>query len=123
LTVFRSALRAAVLSSFLLGEMAGAQPAPAPIFAWAAKPLSSPYRAPNRPLQRFSQLVAAHAGQKSWSQTIVRDAGGLTGRYIQMAPGAKTKTAFYADSSMFFSYRRDQGKTGRMVSLIGVRSR
>ena len=29
----------------------------------------------------------------------------------------------YADSSMFFSYRRDQGKTGRMVSLIGVRSR
>ncbi|NMW20470.1 MAG: peptidoglycan editing factor PgeF [Chlorobiaceae bacterium] len=27
----------------------------------------------------------------------------------------------YADSSMFFSYRRDQGKTGRMVSLIGLR--
>ena len=26
------------------------------------------------------------------------------------------------DSSMFFSYRRDNGKTGRMVSLIGIRS-
>ena len=26
------------------------------------------------------------------------------------------------DSNLFFSYRRDQGETGRMVSLIGVTS-
>ena len=29
----------------------------------------------------------------------------------------------YGDKDLFFSYRRDQGKTGRMVSLIGVCSR
>ncbi len=29
----------------------------------------------------------------------------------------------YSDKDLFFSYRRDQGKTGRMVSLIGVCSR
>ena len=29
----------------------------------------------------------------------------------------------YGDEELFFSYRRDQGKTGRMVSLIGVGSR
>lgn len=28
----------------------------------------------------------------------------------------------FRESDMFYSYRRDQGKTGRMVSLIGVRS-
>jgi len=100
---------AVVLLSFLLStaaltQVTLAQPAarPAPIFAWAAKPLSAPYHAPNRPVQRLSDLVAAHAGQKSWSQTIVRDPAGLTGRYIQMAPGEKTKTIFYADSSMFW---------------------
>jgi hypothetical protein len=27
----------------------------------------------------------------------------------------------FGDSSMFFSYRRDNGITGRMVSIIGVR--
>jgi mannose-6-phosphate isomerase-like protein (cupin superfamily) len=104
MAVFRSALWAALLSCFLVGGLAQAQPAagPPPIFAWAAKPLSAPYHTPNRPLQRLSQLVSAHAAQKSWSQTIVRDPGGLTGRYIQMAPGEKTKTAFYPDSSMFW---------------------
>ena len=93
-----------LLSTAALTQVTLAQPAarPAPIFAWAAKPLSAPYRSPNRPVQRLSDLVAAHAGQKSWSQTIVRDPAGLTGRYIQMAPGEKTKTIFYADSSMFW---------------------
>src|SRR6185295_6528338 len=92
---------AAVLLSFLAGT-AQAQPRPAPIFAWAAKPISAPYQNPNRPVHRLSDLVSAHKGQQSWSQTVVRDPGGLTGRYIQMAPGEKTKTAFYADSSMFW---------------------
>src|SRR4051812_49200953 len=100
MAVFRSG--AAMLLSFLAAGVAQAQPAAAPIFAWAAKPLSAPYRSPNRPLHRLSDLVSAHTGQKNWSQTIVRDPGGLTGRYIQMAPGEKTKTIFYADSSMFW---------------------
>jgi mannose-6-phosphate isomerase-like protein (cupin superfamily) len=102
MAVFRSGT--AVLLSFLLGGAAQAQPAarPAPVFAWAAKPLSAPYQAPNRPVHRLSHLVSAHKGQQSWSQTVVRDPSGLTARYIQMAPGEKTKTVFYADSSMFW---------------------
>ncbi len=28
----------------------------------------------------------------------------------------------FGDHELFFSYRRDQGKTGRMISLIGIRS-
>jgi hypothetical protein len=27
----------------------------------------------------------------------------------------------YRDSDLFFSYRRDNGKTGRMASIIGIR--
>jgi mannose-6-phosphate isomerase-like protein (cupin superfamily) len=104
MAVFRPTLWAASLFSLLVSGLAQAQPAAgaAPIFAWAAKPVSAPYHAPNRPLQRLSDLVSAHTSQQSWSQTVVRDRGGLTGRYIQMAPGEKTKTAFYADSSMFW---------------------
>ncbi len=34
----------------------------------------------------------------------------------------KSPFCSYADRNRFFSYRRDQGKTGRMVSLIGVTS-
>lgn len=34
----------------------------------------------------------------------------------------RSQCCSFGDSDKFFSYRRDNGKTGRMVSLIGVRS-
>ncbi|MEI8186430.1 MAG: peptidoglycan editing factor PgeF [Chlorobiaceae bacterium] len=34
----------------------------------------------------------------------------------------RSRFCSFADSSLFFSYRRDNGITGRMVSIIGVRS-
>ena len=101
---FRSVKWAAVLGLLSTGQ-ALAQPQairPAPVFAWAAKPELSPYRAPNRPHWKLSDLLKAHARKADWSQTVVRDPGGLTARYIQLAPGGKTKTRFYADSSMFW---------------------
>ena len=70
MAIFRPTLWAALSFPFLAGGLAQAQPAAraAPIFAWAAKPVSAPYHAPNKPLQRFSDLVSAHAGQQSCRQ-------------------------------------------------------
>ncbi len=45
-------------------------------------------------------------------------ASGIPASNIEMSPFCS-----YRNSNLFFSYRRDQGKTGRMVSLIGVRPR
>jgi mannose-6-phosphate isomerase-like protein (cupin superfamily) len=64
---------------------------------------------------KLADLLKKHAGQRAWAETVVRDANGLTGRYIQMAPGERTKTQFYADSSMFFIVEAGQLK----VSLSG----
>ena len=76
--------------------------APAMTTVWAAKPDSSPFVAPNRPHWKLAEILSSHAGQKSWSQQVVRDPIGLSARYVQMAPGEKTKTMLYADSSIFW---------------------
>lgn len=72
------------------------------IQAWAAKPDASPFVAPNRPHWKLSEILKSHAGQANWSQLVVRDPGGLTAKYIQMAPGEKTKPMLLADSSIFW---------------------
>jgi len=74
----------------------------ATISVWAPKPDKAPYLAPNKPHVKVADLVKKHARQQAWAEIVVRDAGGLTGRYIQMAPGDKTRTQLYVDSSMFF---------------------
>ena len=62
------------------------------LYAWAPKPsISAPYTAPNRPIWRLSEILAAHKNQRSWSQEVLRDPD-YTVRYIQMAPGEKTRT-------------------------------
>jgi mannose-6-phosphate isomerase-like protein (cupin superfamily) len=81
---------------------------PAMTLAWAAKPLVSPFVAPNRPHWRLSEILGNHAGQKNWSQLLVRDPGGLTAQYIQMAPGEKTKTELFPDSSIFWVVQAGQ---------------
>ncbi len=53
-------------------------------------------------------------GAVNYQQLI---ASGLEASNIERSPFCS-----FRESDMFFSYRRDQGKTGRMVSLIGVRS-
>lgn len=101
----RPALPLAILAAFSVGSFAQT-PAPAPrpqtTLVWAAKPAASPFVAPNRPHWKLSEIIAAHARQKDWSEPIVRDPGGLSASYIQMAPGGKTKTILYADSSIFW---------------------
>jgi mannose-6-phosphate isomerase-like protein (cupin superfamily) len=105
MTGFRSVTwTAAVLALLFAGQAAAQAPAtrPAPSFAWAPKPEKTPYAGPNKPHWKLADLLKAHARQADWSQTMVRDPGGLTARYIQLAPGGKTKTSFYADSSLFW---------------------
>jgi mannose-6-phosphate isomerase-like protein (cupin superfamily) len=79
-----------------------------PMVVWAPKPDLAPFVAPNKPLVRIADLQRRHAGDKSWNELVVRDATGLTGRYIQMAPGEKSKTQFYVDSSMFWFVQAGQ---------------
>jgi mannose-6-phosphate isomerase-like protein (cupin superfamily) len=80
----------------------------APSYFWAAKPDSSPFVAPNRPHWKLAEILASHAGQSSWSQLLVRDPGGLTAKYIQMAPGEKTTPELFVDSSIFWVVQAGQ---------------
>ncbi len=63
--------------------------------SWVPKKMVA-YAAPNKPITRLPEVLAKHKGQKSWKEDVVK-----TDRYhaqwIQMAPGEKTRTIFYAD--------------------------
>jgi len=75
---------------------------PAPLHAWAPQPVPlAPYTSPNKPLWKMRDILARHAGQKDWTETVVltRD---YIGEYIAIAPGEKTKTLFYADDRVFW---------------------
>ena len=106
--IARAAAMLAISAAFSIAASAQTEtPAPrrpaATTLVWAAKPDASPFVAPNKPWWKLPEILAAHAGQKSWSEILVRDPpGGLTAQYIQMAPGEKTKPMLYADSSLFW---------------------
>jgi mannose-6-phosphate isomerase-like protein (cupin superfamily) len=100
-SLFRiSASTAAVSMMIALAPLhpASAQGArPEPIVAWSAQPSKpTPWVAPNKPHWKLSEILAKHAGQRSWSEAIVSDRD-FNARYIAMAPGEKTRTQFYAD--------------------------
>ena len=105
--IARLAAPLAILAAFSIAASAQTE-TPAPrrpattTLVWAPKPDASPFVAPNKPWWKLSEILSAHAGQKSWSQPVVRDPGGLTATYIQTAPGEKTKPMLYADSSLFW---------------------
>jgi mannose-6-phosphate isomerase-like protein (cupin superfamily) len=87
-------------------------------FRFALSPRSEPraaWVAPHRPHTRLSDVLASHAGQASWSQTLVQDAH-WTARFIQMAPGEKTKKLFYPDTEMFWVVQSGQMR----VSIDGL---
>ena len=69
---------------------------------WAPVP-STPngWVAPNKPHTKLADLLAAHKGQASWREPIVRDAL-LRADYVQMAPGTKTPRQFQPDSPIWW---------------------
>src|ERR1700722_3125761 len=71
-------------------------------YAWAPKSIvQSSGKAPQKPIWRLSEILAAHKDNASWMQQIVLDKD-YDAKYIQMAPGEKTKTSFWADDRIFF---------------------
>lgn len=79
-----------------------AQAQTGPLQAWAPQPVKlAAYTPPNRPIRRFTEIVARHAGQSDWAETevLTRD---FIGQYISMGPGKSTKTQFYADDRVFW---------------------
>ncbi len=64
---------------------------------WAPKPNTmKPYEGVNKPVTRLPDVLAKHAGQASWSEPVV-ETERYSARWVQMAPGEKTPTLFYAD--------------------------
>ena len=101
-------LSCALSASLLYGGTALAQQTttppqrPQPIVAWSAKPVQlTPWNAPQKPHWKLSEVLAKHAGQRSWREDIVSDSDFIA-RYISMAPGEKTKRQFFADDRVFW---------------------
>jgi mannose-6-phosphate isomerase-like protein (cupin superfamily) len=112
----KSALAAMAVAVFCTGPAKGQTPEQAtqpaadakPILAWASKPATLvPFKSPNRLVYRLAEILAAHKGKQSWSQTVhlSRD---FIGQWISMAPGEKTKTVFYADDRVFWEVQSGQ---------------
>lgn len=63
--------------------------------SWVPKKMV-PYAAPNKAITRVADVLARHKGQKSWKEDVIRS-DRYHAQWIQMAPGEKTRTIFYAD--------------------------
>ena len=69
---------------------------------WAPVPATpNGWVAPNKPHTKLADLIAAHKGQASWREPIVRDVL-LGGDYVQMAPGTKTPRQFQPDNPIWW---------------------
>ena len=80
------------------------------VVAWASKPAKlPPYTGPNRLVYRLADVLKAHAGKASWTQTVF-DSRDFTGEWISMAPGEKRPTQFYADDRVFWVVQSGQMK-------------
>jgi mannose-6-phosphate isomerase-like protein (cupin superfamily) len=83
--------------------LTGAQVAnTAPLTAWAPQPVKpAPYIAPNKPLKKFTDIMARHKGKSDWAETevLTRD---FIGQYISLGAGKKTKTLFWADDRVYW---------------------
>jgi mannose-6-phosphate isomerase-like protein (cupin superfamily) len=87
----------------LIALPAAAQDDSKVFYGWAPKPVPlTPWKAPNKPIWRLSEIMAAHKGKKAgWVQPIVRDQD-YAADYISMGPGQQTKPQFWADDPVFW---------------------
>jgi mannose-6-phosphate isomerase-like protein (cupin superfamily) len=91
------------VAALVLGLVpAAAQQAPKIWYSWSPKPVPmTPWRAPNKPIWRLNEIMAAHKGKADWVQPIVRDQD-YAADYISLAAGEKTKAQFWADDRIFW---------------------
>ena len=94
-------LAVTILASSFVAGAAMAQRVP-PMTAWAPQPKTlAPFTTPNKLIKTLPEILGRHKKQKSWTETevLTRD---YIGQYIQMAPGDKTRTQFWADDRVFW---------------------
>ena len=72
----------------------------APLY-WSAKRSPQPYKAPNRPHWKLSEILAAHKGQADWTQPLVRNSE-QEADYISLGARHKTKAKMYGDDRVVF---------------------
>ena len=93
---------AASASAQFLGQSVMPAESAMPDLVWSPKPTAlPPYIAPNKPLWRLGEILAAHKGKADWVQPIVRNSD-QEADYISNAPGTKTKAKFYPDDRLVF---------------------
>jgi mannose-6-phosphate isomerase-like protein (cupin superfamily) len=64
---------------------------------WAPKPdKMQEYGGANKLITRLDDVLAKHKGQANWTEEVVQTER-YDARWIQMAPGEKTRTQFYGD--------------------------
>jgi len=69
---------------------------------WSPKPTTmTPYVAPNKPLWKFADIMAAHRGQSDWVQPIIRNKD-QDADYIALGAGKTTKAKMYSDDRVVF---------------------
>jgi len=80
------------------GAPLGPRTPPPLIFGWAPKktPVEA-YVAPNKPHWKLSEILAAHKGQGTWTQPVVRNKD-LMADWHQLAPGGRTVEVLYPDN-------------------------
>ena len=71
--------------------------APAQEVLLAPKGQPAVYTAPHKPHTKLKEVVAKHAGQKQWHETVVNDKH-LTSAYQQWAPGYKSLKMMHPDT-------------------------
>jgi len=107
----------AIITAMMLGLLAGSsQVGAAPLEAWAPQPEKpAPFTAPNKPLKKFTDILARHRGKTDWAETevLTRD---FIGQYISLGTGKKTKTLFWADDRVYWVVVSGQMK----VTIDGV---
>ena len=89
---------------------------PTVAYAWSPKPDTIRPYGPNRPITRLKEVLAAHKGQASWSSDILQTKR-WSAKWIQMAPGEKTRAQFYGDDSFSRWCRRAQNRSLCNVAL------
>ena len=69
---------------------------------WGPKPATmTPYVAPNKPVWRLKEILAAHKGQTDWVQPIIRNKDQVAD-YISMGAGVTTKKKMWPDDRIIF---------------------
>jgi mannose-6-phosphate isomerase-like protein (cupin superfamily) len=94
--------RLAAAAAVLVLSAGGGQAQDSATIAWAPRPAElEPYKVPNRPLWKLSQILARHGGEMDWSEPVA-DTPDFIARYVSMAAGKSTQSILYADDRAFW---------------------